>query len=33
MLVKCYHHVHPLVDDESAFVEERVIENYILHIF
>jgi hypothetical protein len=33
MLVKCYHHVHPPVDDENALVEERVIEKYILHIF
>jgi hypothetical protein len=27
MLVKCYHHLHPLTSHGSAFVKERVIEN------
>ncbi len=33
MLVKCYHHLHPLVDNGSAFTKEKIIENYNLDIF
>jgi len=33
MLVKCYYHLHLLVDNRSAFVEELFIENCSLNIF
>ncbi len=33
MLVKCYHHLHPFVDNGSAFTKEKIIENCNLDIF
>ncbi len=33
MLVKCYHHLHPLIDNGSAFTKEKIVENCNLDIF
>jgi hypothetical protein len=33
MLVKCYHHLHPLTSNGSASMKERVIENCSLNAF
>jgi len=33
MLVKCYHHLHSLIDNGSAFTKEKVVENCNLDIF
>jgi len=33
MLVKCYHHLHPLTSNGSVFMKERVIENCSLNAF
>ncbi len=33
ILVKCYHHLHPLIDNGSVFTKETIIENYNLDIF
>jgi hypothetical protein len=33
MLVKCYYHLHPLVDNKNTFAKEGFIENCNLNIF
>ncbi len=33
MLVKCYYHLHSLVDNRNTFAEEGFIENCSLNIF
>jgi len=33
MLVKCYHHLHPLTSNGSVSMKERVIENCSLNAF
>jgi hypothetical protein len=32
MLVKCYHQLYPLVDNGSAYVEEKVVDDYSLDL-
>jgi hypothetical protein len=33
MLVKCYHHLHPLIDNGSIFTKENIVEICNLDIF
>ncbi len=33
MLLKCYYHLHPLVEYEGGVVDERVEEDKSLNIF
>jgi hypothetical protein len=32
MLVKCYHHLYPLANNGSAYVEEEVVNDYSLDL-